>query len=320
MAIIPNVLFLDFTEVADTFDGSLIPNTVYYLNGDGGNDKLAGGDFNDTLEGEDGNDTLSGAKGNDLIDGELGNDSLLGGDGNDTASGSQGNDTVLGGIGNDSILGGAGNDSLWGEDGNDTVLGGGNTDKISGGAGNDYLNGETGNDSVDGGAGNDTVLGGLGRDTLLGGAGNDIVDGGAGNDSIVGGDGIDILTGGPGGVDIFKFSPATDLNSVGEWDVITDFGVDQDVLNLADFGLTAPFPFNVFDYFISAGTTAGSIYKLGNDIYIGANPLLGFGSAPLDASSAPTAGIILADVSFDIDDLGDYNIYFGGADTPPPAL
>ena len=67
---------------------------------------------------------------------------------------------------------------------------------------------------------------------LNGGAGNDMLDGGGGADMLDGGAGNDDLTG-SGGADTFVFSPG------GGSDVITDFAVADDRIDLRAFGLTA---------------------------------------------------------------------------------
>lgn len=83
-------------------------------------------------------------------------------------------------------------------------------------------------DWIESGEGNDTVDGGAGNDIIKDEAGNDILMGGAGNDYIHGGDGSDTVTGGSGG-DVFL------VGYVGakQLDVITDFGVDADRMEIA---------------------------------------------------------------------------------------
>ena len=87
-----------------------------------------------------------------------------------------------------------------------------------------------GNDRIFGGDGNDRIFGGDGNDTIDGGAGNDSMDGGAGNDTIWGDAGDDRMTGGDG-ADIFVFNDGHGN------DTITDFDVDQDVLEFSRFGI-----------------------------------------------------------------------------------
>lgn len=71
------------------------------------------------------------------------------------------------------ISGNAGNNSLTGAAGNDTIFGGGGNDSIDGGTGNDNIDGGDGNDSLVGGVGNDSLVGGAGSNTLVGGSGDD---------------------------------------------------------------------------------------------------------------------------------------------------
>ncbi|HUH88514.1 MAG TPA: peroxidase family protein [Pusillimonas sp.] len=124
--------------------------------------------------------------------------------------------------------GGSGADTLRGNSGDDVLNGGSGNDRLFGGGGDDVLNGGSGNDVLDGGAGDDILNGGSGNDALEGGAGDDILNGGSGNDILHGGLGDDILTGGAGD-DIFVF---------GGNDLITDFTVGQDRIDLRKLGIT----------------------------------------------------------------------------------
>ena len=78
--------------------------------------------------------------------------------------------------------------------------------------------------------GDDSVTGAGGHDVLTAGGGNDTIDGGAGNDTIDGGDGNDWISGGTG-ADVFFFADGHGN------DTITDFDVDEDVLELSEFGI-----------------------------------------------------------------------------------
>jgi Ca2+-binding RTX toxin-like protein len=147
-----------------------------------------------------------------------------------------------------------------------TGLTGGNASGIitSGNAG-ETLDGRGGDDFLFGNGGNDTLLGGDGNDRLDGGTGNDVLIGGNDDDVLTGGPGNDTLTGGPGH-DVFVFAPiAAVANGAGSEtqflganqnlfdlhtfdfsqfaarntgignDVITDFVVGQDHIDLSAF-------------------------------------------------------------------------------------
>ena len=135
---------------------------------------------NDTLYGQGGDDKLKGGDGNDILYGEDGNDKLKGGNGRDTLYGGNGNDKLKGGKGNDILYGGKGNDILYGRKGDDTLYG------------------ENGNDTLYGENGDDELYGGCGRDLLIGGKGDDLLDGGPGINTLRGGPGFDIFIPGPG--------------------------------------------------------------------------------------------------------------------------
>ncbi len=173
---------------------------VLIVNGGFGNDIIDAGGRNTgsvilELNGEGGNDTLAGGLQNDRLNGGIGDDSLIGGEGEDTLSGNDGQDIIAGGTGDDLILGDAGNDTLSGDDGDDVIDGGLDSDVASGGNGNDTIRGNFGDDALNGNAGDDSILGSSGRDTLAGGAGNDTLDGGRNDDRIRGQSGDDKLRG-----------------------------------------------------------------------------------------------------------------------------
>lgn len=117
---------------------------------------------------------------------------------------------------------------------------------IDGQGGNDVIKGKAGRDTLYGGAGDDMVFGGARRDVLQGGTGNDTLDGGtqndilkgqAGNDTLIGGKGKDTMTGGSG-ADTFVFRVASDSATNSNADVITDFEVGLDHLDLTALGVT----------------------------------------------------------------------------------
>ncbi|WP_420861997.1 calcium-binding protein [Algirhabdus cladophorae] len=76
----------------------------------------------------------------------------------------------------------------------------------------------------------DTLIGSSNRDLLSGGSGNDVISGLGGSDTLVDGSGQDVLTGGAGS-DLFVLSNDNDF------DVITDFEVGIDRLDLSNYQL-----------------------------------------------------------------------------------
>jgi Ca2+-binding RTX toxin-like protein len=107
--------------------------------------------------------------------------------------------------------------------GDDTLTGGSFKDKFWGKAGDDVLKGNGGNDILKGQAGDDK---------LVGGKGNDKLDGGTGNDKLTGGDGHDTF--------IFGTHSGKD--------VITDFDVKKDVLQIAHGVAGIKKPADVLDH------------------------------------------------------------------------
>ena len=108
----------------------------------------------------------------------------------------------------------------------DHLSGDGSSNHLLGQDGDDNLDGRAGDDILSGGTGNDTEHGGDGNDAIYGDDGDDVIDGGAGNDAIDGGVGTDTLTGGAG-ADTFVFFVGSGH------DVVTDFDVSQDVIDLS---------------------------------------------------------------------------------------
>jgi serralysin len=101
---------------------------------------------------------------------------------------------------------------ITGTTGSDTIDGSADPDEIYGLEGDDHLYGH---------GGNDTLYGDDGDDMLAGGAGDDVLDGGAGNDTLWGASGADVI--------VFR-------DGYGH-DVIMDFDVAEDVVNLASSGV-----------------------------------------------------------------------------------
>jgi Ca2+-binding RTX toxin-like protein len=85
---------------------------------------------------------------------------------------------------------------------------------------------------VVGGRSNDNIKGTWTYNKLFGGAGNDTLDGDSGNDSLQGDAGKDTLTGGSG-TDSFIFRSVSESATVATADVITDFAVGTDKIDLS---------------------------------------------------------------------------------------
>jgi Ca2+-binding RTX toxin-like protein len=91
-----------------------------FIDADGGDDTIIGGERGNVLYGGEGTDSIVGGAGNDYIDGGVGNDFISAGGGNDTIYGGGGNDTINAGGGDDIIWGGGGNNLITGGNGADT--------------------------------------------------------------------------------------------------------------------------------------------------------------------------------------------------------
>ena len=111
----------------------------------------------------------------DFLDGDSGNNNIAGGAGDDIIKGAGAADKLTGGLGNDILNGQNGNDRLVGEAGDDLLLGARGHDTLIGGKGNDELRGHSGFDSLDGGEGNDVLIGGPGNDEFIFNAGTDVI-------------------------------------------------------------------------------------------------------------------------------------------------
>lgn len=222
------------------------------LRGGAGNDRITGGRWADVLEGGDGDDVLE-----DGYNGEFETtglrDEMRGGRGNDTyvvtmaaallvEQAGEGRDTVHldpslthfllpDHVEDGLLLAGAWQSGLGGNDLANRLTGNESANRLDGVSGKDVLRGLGGDDVLTGGAGADTLQGGDGRDLLDGGSGNDIVDGGRGADRLFGGTGRDTMSGGPGR-DTFVFTGIADSRAGSGRDVITDFAVGQDLIDL----------------------------------------------------------------------------------------
>ena len=236
------------------------------LDGGGGADRLEGGTGNDTFI-TDGGDVIveDAGEGTDTVRSSV--DYFLGtnlenllltgiaevGVGNGVANvltgnsddnsliGLGGNDTLNGGTGADVLVGGKGDD-IYITDGGDTIVESldTGTDTVRSSASHTLFGNVenlilTGLGAING-TGNalaNTITGNAAKNTLTGLAGNDAISGGSGNDLIIGGTGRDFLTGGSGN-DVFDFNLLSESGKTATTrDVIKDFAVKFDDINLA---------------------------------------------------------------------------------------
>lgn len=172
--------------------------------------------------------------------------------------GGAGNDTIYGGQGTEMLSGDAGDDTIYVGRGSDTVLGGTGNDTIWGGIGTQLLSGDSGNDVIHAGTGDMILLGGTGNDTLYGGQGTDYLSGGSGADWLYAGAGNETLEGGSGR-DTFAF-----VNGVSGKDVITDFHIGTDVMQIAK-GVNGLAVSTVWDLasHVTAGVGNSTVVNLG---------------------------------------------------------
>lgn len=249
----------------DTLDGANLDDVVI---GGKGDDRLWGDRGNDRVIGDSGNDTGYGSVNDDALYGGTGNDWLSGGKDDDSLFGGRDNDELHGNTGNDALSGGTGDDLLKGEAGNDVLFGGWGEDKVYGGSGDDFVMASKGVDTLVGGTGYDTVdfsrmtgrldldlskhsytvgsggntgtlwgfeevYAGNGGSRIMGSDAHDTVfHGGAGDDWIRSKMGADVITGGDG-ADTFAYLKKDTIG--GGVDLITDFHVGVDKLDLTDF-------------------------------------------------------------------------------------
>ncbi|HET7061216.1 MAG TPA: CAP domain-containing protein [Nitrosospira sp.] len=205
-----------------------------------------------TISGTSGPDVLSGTPAHDVISGLGGDDVLYGNRGNDRLYGGDGNDKLIGGLGADTMSGGAGNDQYFIDNLQDQIIEGpgggtdlvytifdtytlpGNLENLSTTTtGNRSWTGNELNNWIEGGNGADTLIGLGGNDRLNGLGGNDTLKGGAGADKLDGALGADRLEGGTGN-DIFDFDSVSESGlTPGTRDIVVDFVVGQDKLDLS---------------------------------------------------------------------------------------
>ncbi|MGL5080107.1 MAG: S8 family serine peptidase [Microcoleaceae cyanobacterium] len=134
------------------------------------------------------------------------------------------------------IFGNESSNLLVGTPAADTIFGGQGADNIVGGAAADFLYGNTDADVLYGSQADDFLFGGQANDLILGGQGDDEISGDDGNDTIHGDQGADQLTGGSG-ADTFVVAPGTGGSSLSQADLILDFAVGEDAIQLTA-GLT----------------------------------------------------------------------------------
>ena len=174
------------------------------------------------------------------------------------------------------IVGNAGDNILDGGAGNDTLEGGGGTDTLKGGAGNDTYILDNANITIDEGANKDTgdtvlsdftvnlatlaggkienaTLEGTADLDLTGNAAANILIGNDGANVITGGAGIDKLTGGKG-ADTFVFATGDTGATAGHRDLIADFEVGIDKIDLSKIDANAKVVGH--DAFIFVGSSA----------------------------------------------------------------
>ncbi len=191
--------------------------------------------------------------------------SVINGTGNalaNTLTGNSATNTLNGGTGTDRMVGGLGNDTYV-TDGGDTIVEatGGGTDLIQSSVSYTLgLNLEklalTGTAAI-GGKGNtlaNTITGNAAKNTLTGLSGNDTMSGGSGNDLIIGGTGRDIIYGNSGN-DVFDFNLLSESGKTSTTrDVIKDFAVKLDDINLATIDASTRAAGNQAFKFISTQT------------------------------------------------------------------
>ena len=254
-----------------------VHTTVSFALGQNVENLVADSDADLTLAGNSRANTITGGAGNDTVTGVNGNDTLAGGDGNDKLVGGNGNDQLLGGDGNDRLLGGTGDDTLDGGGGNDQLDGGAGADAMEGGAGDDRYTVDNAGDTATDASGVDTVYTTVGHalgagierlyadtDTglaLTGNGADNVIVGRGGDDTITGGAGRDDMTGGAG-ADRFVFQALSDSTVGAARDVIRDFLIGADKIDLAAIDANAGAAGDQAFSFIGAGEFAGTAGEL----------------------------------------------------------
>jgi trimeric autotransporter adhesin len=210
------------------------------------------------------NDTLTGDSGDNVLEGGLGNDVLNGGNNGvygDTASYATSNlavtvslaitsqqNTIGAGLDTltnfENLQGSPQNDSLTGNNFDNVLIGGAGADVLTGGGGSDtasYFNATAGviASLISGGTAGDAtgdiyngvenLLGSIFNDTLIGDNLANVIAGGAGHDRLTGGEGSDVFS--------YELNPDA-LLSEAHSDVVTDFVIGADRIDLTALDLT----------------------------------------------------------------------------------
>lgn len=220
-------------------------------------EQVYGSTFDDVLIGDDSANVLSGHRGHDRLVGAGGDDVMFGGRGADIYAVQDVGDQVR-----EAANAGVDRINTWVDyqnvdhvevlsgkyaDRSLKLIGHREDDKIYGSEFDDRLLGWRGSDFLAGLGGDDALIGGRGADRLFGNGGDDVLDGGADHDRLTGQSGADRFIDRPGD----------------GFDVITDFDVTQDILDLRAYG------FADFDAVKLAMTNISSGVKLfGADLHI----------------------------------------------------
>ncbi len=113
-------------------------------------ENINGGKYDDLIQGDQGENKLAGLAGDDQVRGGAANDELFGGDGDDLLGGNREDDALFGGSGEDLMRGGDGDDTLQGDKQDDRFFGGSGNDLMiwNNGDGSDFMTGGSGEDKV----------------------------------------------------------------------------------------------------------------------------------------------------------------------------
>ncbi|MBE9187249.1 calcium-binding protein, partial [Microcoleus sp. LEGE 07076] len=220
---------------------------------------IQGGDGDDTITAGTGKDTIIGGQGNDTIKGGDGDNDIDGGDDDDDIEVGTGKNKIKGGLGKDKIKAGDGDNDIDGGDDDDDIEVGKGKNKIKGGLGKDKIKGGDGDNDIDGGDDDDDIEVGKGKNKIKGGLGNDKIKGGDDDDEIDGGVGTNTLTGGAGNDRFTYLVSRQEIQTVVEADLITDFNVNDDVLQLSAAAFANLSVSSLTRLAITANSVVGSI-------------------------------------------------------------